>query len=167
MKHAWIPALSIACLFFGACSNSAETATTQSNDAVTTTTSDTPTVVFDGETCSYEGPLEVPNGGLILVTLENSSDIDIDAGVFRIYSETALTAALDRLPPGSGSDILLGAPPGSQQEAWLQAPAAGSNKESLLLEIGLYLIDCARIPYGDTLPDYVWRGGSFEVVSDG
>jgi hypothetical protein len=104
---------------------------------------------------------------LISVTLENSSDIDIDAGVFRVRNENALAAALERIPPGTGSDIVLGVPPGSVQEAWLQAAANGRNEERLLLPNGFYLLDCARIPSGASLPDYVWRGGSFEVVAEG
>lgn len=103
-------------------------------------------------------------GGLTPVALENTSDIDIDAGLFSVRSQNALDSAFDRLAPGSGSDILLAPPPGSTQEAWLQAGPGERNQESLLLDAGLYIMDCARIPTGASLPDYVWRGGSFEGV---
>ncbi len=126
-----------------------------------------PTVVFDGESCTYTGPSEVTAGGLTSVVLENSSDIDIDAIVLRLPNEDSLQTALDQLAPGSGSDVLFGLPPGSVREAWLQAPAGGRNEEQLLLQDGIYLFDCGRIPSGESSPDYVWRGGSFEVVTEG
>ena len=152
-------ALAFALLLVASCGDDSPAAGTQSPDT-------TPTVSFDGSTCTYSGPGQVLGGGLISVVLENSSDIDIDAGVFRVWSENALAAALERVPPGTGSDIVLGVPPGSVQEAWLQATANGRNEELLLLPNGLYLIDCARIPPGASSPDYVWRGGSFEVVAE-
>lgn len=150
-----------------ACGSDDGTGTTSTSEAVdsSTATAENPTVVFDGSTCTYEGPTQVVVGGLTPVVLVNASDIDIDAGIFVITSEDALSAALDRLPPGSGSDILLAPPPGSTQEAWLQAGPGERNEENVLLEAGLYLMDCARIPADASAPDYVWRGGSFEGVA--
>lgn len=159
------------------CSSDSATTTEQATDSDPTVTSTTsvpaptstnsdPTVTFDGNACAYDGPTQVTGGGLTMVVLENTSDIDIDAVVFRVSSENSLQAAFDRLPAGSGSDIVLGAPAGSLLEAWLQASAGGRNAEQLVLEPGLYLIDCHRIPYGASAPDYVWRGGSFAVVAE-
>ena len=99
--------------------------TTTSEPGSTSASAANPVVVFDGSTCSYGGPDKVTGGGLTTVTLENSSDIDIDAGVFRVRNENTLQAAFDRLAPGTGSDILLAPPPGSVLEAWLQAHGEG------------------------------------------
>ena len=166
MKQSWLVAVAAMCAGLAGCGEAQEPSTTSEAAEMTTTTAGAPLLVFDGETCSYQGPAETAGGGLIDVTLENRSDIDIDAAVFWVRSDTALAAAFERLPPGTGSGITLGAPRGSRFEAWLQAPAGGSNKESLLLDAGLYLLDCARVPYGATNPDYLWRGGSFAVVDE-
>lgn len=143
-----------------------EPGATDAADTPSAATATDPTLVFDGTTCTYDGPAQVVVGGLTPVVLENTSDIDIDAGVLWLWSQNSLDAALERLPLGSESDILLGMPAGSTQAAWLQAGPGESNKESVLLNPGLYLMDCVRIPSGATAPDYVWRGGTFEGVED-
>lgn len=163
MKRFWVPLLAIVYLTLGGCDGAAETPTTTPAE-MTTTTSEFPLVVFDGETCGYRGPAEVAGGGLISVALENTSDIDIDAAVLAMRSETSLQAAFERIPVGEGSDTNLGFPAGSTRVAWLQASAGGRNQESLLLKEGLYLLDCGHIPSGASTPDHVWRAGSFEVV---
>ena len=152
----------------GACGDGAEeeVGTTAAPDETVPAATKDPALVFDGTSCTYVGPSRVLVGGLILVALENTSDIDIDAVYTRVPNENTLNAALERIPPGTGSDIALGLPPGSVMEGWLQAPPGGRNEESLLLPAGLYLADCGRVPAGATAPDYVWRGGSFEAVEE-
>ncbi len=159
--------LTVVLAVLAACGGDDETApagATEAVDGPSAAAATNPTLIFDGTTCTYEGPTQVVVGGLTPVALENTSDIDIDAVLLSMPSQEALDAAVDRLPPGSGSDITLDMPPGSTQEAWLQAGPGERNEEALLLEPGLFLMDCGRVPSGASLPDYVWRGGSFEGV---
>jgi hypothetical protein len=52
-----------------------------------------PVVLFDGTTCRYDGPSRVTAGGLTPIVLENTSDTDIVAGLFRVRNENSLQGA--------------------------------------------------------------------------
>lgn len=116
-----------------------------------------PVVVFDGDTCTYDGPTEIEEG-TVEFSITNSADIEFALGGWLVGAAT-LEAQLEITPVGAdayaGPDV---APPeGDLVFAWFVSPDE-SVMQSEQLPIGAYLIDCKT-------DDHVWRPAQINVVT--
>ncbi len=116
-----------------------------------------PIVVFDGNTCTYDGPTEIEEG-TVEFSITNSADVEFALGGWLVGAAT-LAAQLEATPVGAdayaGPDVL--PPEGELVFAWYVSPGESVMRSSQL-PIGAYLIDCKT-------EDHVWRPAQINVVT--
>jgi hypothetical protein len=121
-----------------------------------------PEVVFDGTTCSYDGPTKI-EVGVIEFTLVNSADEEFTLAAWRMQGEQ-LEAELARLPVGS--DIAVTAsdhgPTGVGVGGWITDPGSTGTGAAGFAS-GTYLIDCVTTTGSSR--DHAWRSAQIEVVA--
>jgi hypothetical protein len=121
-----------------------------------------PVVVFDGTTCSYEGPTLIEEG-VVEFSFENSAD-EAFYPIAWLVEEPALTHELELHPVGTDIDTTNEANPDGIVviQGRIRPGATGFESQlSMRLEPGTYLFDC-----GTGLgPDRVWRAAQLEVVA--
>ncbi len=120
-----------------------------------------PVVVFDGITCSYEGPTLIEEG-LVEFSFENTAD-EAFYPIGLLVEEPALTRELELHPVGTDIESTNEKPDGiAVIQGRIRPGATGFESQlSIWLEPGTYLFDC-----GTGLgPDRVWRAALLEVVA--
>lgn len=115
-----------------------------------------PVAVFDGTTCSYDGPTQIEEG-TVEFSITNSGDTDVALAGW-LMSGAALEAELQRTPVGADMDAPPDAPlpEGEAVFAWVTSPG-DSVAMTWPLSAGTYLIDCKT-------GDHVWRAAQVEIV---
>lgn len=115
-----------------------------------------PVVVFDGSTCTYDGPTQIEEGA-VEFSITNSGDTVVALAGW-LMSGAALEAELQRTPVGANMDAPPDAPlpEGEAVFAWVTSQGASLARTSLL-SAGTYLIDCKA-------GDHVWRAAQVEIV---
>lgn len=120
-----------------------------------------PEVVFDGATCTYDGPSEIEAGN-VEFTMINSAAREFTLGGFRMEGE-ALEAALIKIPVGTDLDVRGDPPPAGRMSLnWTTDPGSTGTGVATFVA-GTYLIDCATWADGST--DHVWRAARIDVIS--
>ena len=116
-----------------------------------------PEVVFDGTTCTYDGPTQIEVGTVEFMVL-NQSDTDFTLAGWLLAGE-ALETELLRTPVGSDMAITAGdpMPAGLPSFGW-PTDAGSSRTETWLAAPGTHLVDCV------VTGDHVWRPARIEVV---
>jgi hypothetical protein len=125
-----------------------------------------PEVVFDGESCRYNGPTLIEQGNTSLLLTNTSSDA-VSAIGFNIPT-SELTAELAAAPLGSDMSLSADAPMPAGTTAFSVSADPGSEATGpLTLLPGTHLIDCLYYESANSvLPDYVWRAQTLiEVVA--
>ncbi len=120
-----------------------------------------PVVVFDGTTCTYDGPTLIEEG-LVEFTFENSAD-EAFFPIALLVEEPALTRELELHPVGTVTETTSRKPDGiAVIQGRIRPGATGFESQlSTRLEPGTYIFDC-----GTGLgPDRVWRAALLEVVA--
>ena len=121
-----------------------------------------PVVVFDGNTCSYNGPTLI-EAGLVEFSFENSAE-EAFFPIAWLIEEAALAYELEVHPVGTAIDTTNQASPDGVVviQGRIRPGASGFESQlSVRLEPGTYLFDC-----GTGLgPDRVWRAAQLEVVA--
>ena len=115
-----------------------------------------PVVVFDGSTCTYDGPKQIEEGTVEFSTT-NSGDVWLNLSGWRMSGD-ALAAELERTPVGSDMAIADAdpMPAGTPVLGWYLQPGK-SHSLSWAFTEGTYLIDCVT-------DDHVWRPAQLEIV---
>ena len=115
-----------------------------------------PVVVFDGSTCTYDGPTQIEEG-MVEFSIINTGDVDFGLGGW-LMSGAALEAELQNLPVGSDMDAdLEQMPDGDLVFGWYTLPGV-SKLRAWPMSAGTHLIDC-------TTEDHLWRPAQVEIVS--
>jgi hypothetical protein len=125
-----------------------------------------PEVVFDGESCRYNGPTLIEQGNTSLL-LVNSSAQAVTATGFNVPA-SELTAELALAPLGSEMALSADAPMPAGTTAFSVSADPGSEATGpLTLLPGTHLIDCLYYESATAfLPTYVWRTQTLiEVVA--
>lgn len=116
-----------------------------------------PEVVFDGTTCTYDGPTQI-EAGIVEFTMINQTDVSFFLAGWLLEGE-ALAAELIRTPVGSDMAITVSSPRPALAAEFAWSTNAGDSRTGMwTLPAGTYLLDC-------TTDDHVWRPARFEVVS--
>jgi hypothetical protein len=116
-----------------------------------------PAVVFDGTTCTYDGPTQIEEG-TVEFSMTNSGDVDFALAPW-LMAGTALEEELQLLPVGS--DMEAGPlDPGPEGNMVFAVYASPGDSQSILwpLAAGTYLLDCKT-------ELHVWRAAEFNVVA--
>lgn len=120
-----------------------------------------PEVVFDGTTCTYDGPIEIEAGN-VEFTISNSADEYFTLAGWRMQGQ-ALEAELLKLPVGTDLDVT-GHPLPAGTMVFGPIVDAGSTRTAVAtFAAGTHLIDCATSAGGGT--DHVWRAAQINVVT--
>ena len=125
-----------------------------------------PEVVFDGESCRYNGPTLIEQGNTTLLLSNTSSDA-VSATGFNVPA-SELTAELAAAPLGSDMALSADAPMPAGTTAFSLSADPGSEATGpLTLLPGTHHIDCLYYESANAvLPDYVWRAQTLiEVVA--
>ncbi len=123
-----------------------------------------PEIVFDGTTCTYDGPTRIEEGTIELTAI-NSSDEYFTIALWRMEGD-ALEAELLRTPVGTDMALAPGDPiPDGSLISTLRLAQDATQTTSLgPLLAGSYLVDCVtQAPNG--IDDHVWRPARIEVVA--
>jgi hypothetical protein len=122
-----------------------------------------PVVVFDGTSCSYEGPTRIEEGS-VEFTMTNSGTESFGFVSWRMAVDPqALEYELERTPIGTDMDARgEPMPVGVPGFSWYTDTGATSSAVSMLIP-GTYLFDCT---IGNP-PEHVWRVAQVEVVPSG
>lgn len=120
-----------------------------------------PRVVFDGNSCRYEGPTLIERG-IIEFTWVNATSERFAVAGWRMV-DPKLTAELDRFPLGADTAELSPMPAGLLAiNAEVEAGSESVAQRDLI--VGSYLIDCLSYDAGVT--NHVWRAQSaVEIVA--
>lgn len=120
-----------------------------------------PEVVFDGATCTYDGPTQIEPGNVEFTTI-NSTDEHFTLVGWRMQGE-ALEAELLKIPVGTGMNVW-GAPLPAGEMSWNWNTDPGSTRTGVAtLVAGSYLVDCATNTDGSA--DHVWRAARIDAVA--
>ena len=118
-----------------------------------------PVVVFDGSTCTYDGPTQIEEGTVEFST-SNSADVPFQL-IGWLMSGDALSEELQRTPVGTDMEISLTdpspRPAGEIALGWTTSPG-DTQTLAWSFAAGTYLIDCWT-------EDHVWRPAQVEVVA--
>ena len=116
-----------------------------------------PVIVFDGSTCTYDGPTVIEDG-TVEFTLTNSADRRFEFAGW-LLSGAALADELERTPVGTDMALTESAPMPDGELAlhWIPVPGSTLTQPQYLRE-GTYLIDCVT-------DDHVWRPARLEIVA--
>jgi len=117
-------------------------------------------LTFDGTTCHYEGPEQVPEGTVDL-RFSNTSDQPFAVAAMSV-KEHALADFLSEGSVGTDWDIPTGHPRSGGLDwhnRWPLVPVGESHEFSWLLPAGTYYFDCVLSL------DHVWRTAQLEVVA--
>lgn len=116
-----------------------------------------PVVVFDGTTCSYDGPTQIEEG-TVEFSMTNSGDA-VYTLVGWLMAGAALEAELQRTPVGGDMEAteLDPRPEGDSVFVWFVLPGDTKTLASPLAA-GTYLIDCRT-------ENHVWRAAQVEIVA--
>jgi len=116
-----------------------------------------PVVVFDGTTCSYDGPTQIEEG-TVEFSIANSGDVDFSLAGW-LVAGAALEAELQRTPIGSDMEAtdLDPVPEGDLVFGWYTSPG-DSKLRAWPMSAGTYLIDCKT-------ENHVWRPAQVDVVA--
>ena len=149
--HARVALVALLTLVTG-CTNGAGAGPVAGDDAAVV-------VAFDGDTCSWEGPLVIEQG-TVEMELANSADIDVLISAFSV-GEAVLAQELERIPVGTDREViqLEAFPNGDRAFTWPMTPGESATR-SHLLPVGTYLVDCLT----GTL-EHIWRAAQVEVVA--
>jgi hypothetical protein len=124
-----------------------------------------PVVVFDGTTCSYEGPTSIEEG-LVDFSLTNSASEVFNFATFRML-ESALAQELQEHPVGTD----WAEPPDSPVPLGVMSFAGvypgEPYRSDWLLDSGTYLFECTTGVQSGGIPEHVWRIAQVEVVASG
>lgn len=121
-----------------------------------------PEVVFDGATCTYDGPREIEAGN-VEFTLVNSASRLFELHVWRMEGD-ALQAELLRTPIGSDMEVLdEPLPDGTAYGGWHADPGATRTGVSPL-GAGTFLVDCVTFT-SDGATEHVWRPARIDVIA--
>lgn len=116
-----------------------------------------PEVVFDGATCTYEGPAQI-EGGTVEFTMINEADVSFFLAGWLLEGE-ALAAELIRTPVGSDMATTATSPRPALAAEFAWSTNAGDSQTRIWpLPAGTYLLDC-------TTQDHLWRPAQIDVVS--
>ncbi len=119
-----------------------------------------PVVVFDGTSCSYEGPMLIEEG-LVQFSLTSSADEGFSLSSFRM-EEPALSQELAAGPVGADWALASDTPMPDGDFTFVGVPPGDSIVNGWLMKPGTYLLDCAN---GTREADHVWRVAQMEVVA--
>ena len=116
-----------------------------------------PVVVFDGSTCTYDGPSEIEEG-MVSWQLTNTGSQDFVLGGW-LLEGAALETELQRTPVGTDMDITSGdpVPDGEVVFGWWLSPGESQTNPRQMAS-GTYLIDCKT-------DDHVWRVAQIDMVA--
>ena len=120
-----------------------------------------PVVVFDGTTCSYEGPMLIEEGQ-VEFSLTSSGDEGFNLSSIRM-EEPALSQELEAGPVGADWATTPDTPVPPGEMSSIGVPAGDSISSGWLMDPGVYVLDCTT-PVRVT-PEHVWRIAQVEVVS--
>ena len=118
-----------------------------------------PVVVFDGSTCTYDGPTQIEEGTVEFST-SNSADVPFQL-IGWFMSGDALSEELQRTPVGTDMEMSLTDPgpmPAGELNLGWTTPPGDTQTQAWPFATGTYLIDCVT-------EDHVWRPAQVEVVS--
>lgn len=124
-----------------------------------------PLVVFDGATCTYEGPTVIEEG-LTRFSLTNSAGEVFDFATFRMV-ESALSRELQEHPVGTDWAETPGAPIPEGVMSFVSVNPGEPYRPDWLLESGTYLFECTTGVQAGGIPEHVWRIARVEVVASG
>lgn len=124
-----------------------------------------PEIVFDGTTCTYDGPATIEQGG-IEFTFINESAISMEAAALLYEDPADYRAALDAFPVGTDADFPdIEVPPSFTVGFSMQNVAPEQRVSTLtLLDIGEHMLWCAETQFGADDPDHVWAAATIEIV---
>ena len=122
-------------------------------------------VLFDGTTCSYEGPTLIEEGRAQF-SLRNSADVAFDFTTFRMV-ETALSHELEEHPIGTDWAEQADAPIPNGEMSFVRVFPPDPYDTTWLLQPGTYLIECTTGDQVGGIPEHVWRIAEVEVVASG
>ena len=116
-----------------------------------------PAVVFDGTTCTYDGPTQIGEG-TVEFSMANSGDVDFALAGW-LMAGAALEAELQRTPVGSDMEAgpLDPMPEGDMVFGWYTSPG-DSGAQTWPLLAGTYLLDCKT-------ELHVWQAAQLNVVA--
>lgn len=110
---------------------------------------------FDGESCTYEGPMDLKTGPVTLLFL-NESETNAYAGLVRLTGDKTVQDFIDY---NGEEPSTRGAPTWVQAlYAYRDVPTGESNTWEGFLEPGIHTIVCGRV-----LPHGVWFGTGLTV----
>lgn len=117
-----------------------------------------PLVIFDGSTCTYDGPTRIEEGTVEFST-SNSGDVWFNLTGWRMDGD-ALADELDRLPVGTDMAVTPSdpMPAGEAVLGWYVLPGKSHTLSWAFITEGTYLIDCVT-------DDHVWRPAQLEIVA--
>ena len=145
-----------------ACSGDAESTTTPAPAATeASAVSADPTVIFDGTTCTYEGPMEFEAGTLPKIAMRNRGDIDFEFVLLQIDPglDYATVAAMMEGLTVYGFDM----PEGIHERSAGGMMRVGDERTTnmALATAGTYLPACLE------RPDPLWRiSAAFVTATD-
>lgn len=122
-----------------------------------------PEVVFDGTTCSYEGPTSIEEG-LVEFSLTNSASEVFDFNTIRML-ESALAQELQNRPVGTDWEEPPGSPVPLGVMSFVRVNPGEPYRPDFLLEPGTYLFECLTGVQSGGIPEHVWRIAEVEVVA--
>ena len=116
-----------------------------------------PVVVFDGSTCTYDGPTVIEEGTVEFSTT-NSGDMWLNLTGWRMSGD-ALAEELERTPVGTDMAVTSSdpMPAGQPVLGWYILPGK-SHALTWAFTEGTYLVDCVT-------DDRVWRPAQLEIVA--
>lgn len=120
-----------------------------------------PVVVFDGTTCSYEGPTLIEEGQ-VEFSVTSSADEGFNLATIRL-EEPALSQQLEGGPVGTDWATTPDTPTPEGEMSSIGVPAGDTLGSGSLLKAGVYLLDCST-PIR-AVPEHVWRIARIEVVA--
>lgn len=123
-----------------------------------------PVVVFDGTSCSYEGPTLIEEG-LVEFSMTSSGDEGFNWSSF-LMQEPALSQELAEHPVGTDWAEAPDDPTPEGEMSLVGVPPGDSIVNSWLMKPGTHLLECT-IPLREGVPEHVWRVAQVEVVASG
>jgi hypothetical protein len=122
-----------------------------------------PVVIFDGVSCSYEGPTLIGEGSTQF-SLANSAAEVFDFTTFRMV-ESALLQELEEHPVGTDWAEPPGSPLPVGEMSFVRVAPGETYRPDWILEPGAYLFECTIGEQNGGIPEHVWRIAQVEVVA--
>ncbi len=119
-------------------------------------------ITFDGGTCLSDSAAVLAAGGAH-IAFENATDDRMQFSVIRLQDKADFDAALADVPEGGEKEGLVAFPAGGELVAWARAEPRQEQMKLVILETGWHVVNCLHVDAGETDPDQIWRGKSFEV----